>query len=531
MISNWTSSLSRSIQESRFLAARGSPKLFRKLPNSLLARICKYLSPKELERFTYAYTHIRHLAFNSPSGGGEALWTDLYRRDYPSSMALAEQVLGRQTTRLRDLSLKLPTDPPFSRTLRSRGFFALIRQALAALERSSIWPATRADVRAHLYPARLSVHAYNSQQVIQLHTPTFTEIQLADGRIASGLYGGVIRIWPLDGGDPESLWGHNGGISRIIQLADGRIASASDDRTIRVWPLGRGAPLVLVGHTHSVLEIIQLADGRIASASDDRTIRVWPLGGGEPLVFAGHTHSVRSIIQLADGRIASASNDHTIRIWPLDGVTPRVFAGHTGSVRSIIQLANGRIASASNDHTIRVWPLSGGAPRVFAGHTGFVRSIIQLANGCIASASNDHTIRVWPLSGGAPRVLAGHNEAVLQLLELADGRIASASYDRTIRVWPLSGGAPRVLAGHNQAVGHIIQLADGRIASTSDDHTIRIWGYNTDELVLAAARQARYRKAVHRVSRKAIMALGFVMLAWVVNGLLTTIARRFTHTT
>ena len=534
MISSWTSSLSRSIQGFFFPAVEGSLELSQQLSNSALALICEYLSPEELERLTSRCQRIKHLAFHSSSEGGEAVLARHYRRDYPSSMAYAERLLSQKATRFRDISLKRSTDPSFFHTLRSRGLRSVGMQALATLEQSSTWPATRADVLARLYHARPSVHNYGFPQILHGRYAALDAIQLADGCLASASFDGMIRIWPSNGGEPLVLAGHNSSVLRLIQLEDGRIASASSDGTIRIWPLDGGAVRVLAGHTNAVLNVIQLLDGRIASSSDDGTIRIWTLdGSAPPLVLAGHTEPVIDIIQLADGRIASASFDGTIRIWTLDGsAPPLVLAGHNGSVLRIIQLADGRIASALMGHTIRIWPLDGDAPRVLVGHTSSVYDIIQLADGRIASASDDGTIRIWRLDRRAPPlVLAGHNSSVLRLIQLANGCIASSSYDGTIRIWPLGGGEPRALEGHNNAVRHLIQLADRRIVSLSDDRTIRIWGCNTNKLVLTATRQARYRKAMHQVSRKAIMALKFVLLAWVVNVLLTTIARRLTHTT
>ena len=412
MISNWVSHWSDSISRSRSLAFKGSLEMSKWLPDAPLRIIGEYLLAGDWQNLTCLCGRMKHLAFDSSSEGGEPVWTSLYRRDCTSSMAIAEQLLPQQATRFRDLS-RTRTDRSSLHALpSSRRFSALRVQALAALGQYSTWPATRADVLAHLYPARLSVRTYDFQQMLQGHT------------------------YPVED---------------IIQLADGRLASASIDGTIRIWPLNRGAPLVLVGHN--------------------------------------------------------------------------------GSVSRIIQLVDGCIASVSHDHTIRIWPLNGGAPLVLAGHNGWVCHIIQLVDGRIASASDDHTMRIWPLNGGAPLVLVGHNGSVSHLIQLVDGRIASASDDHTMRIWSLNGSASRVLAGHNHSVYHIIQLADGCIASASVDQTIRIWGPNTNQLVRTATRQARYRKATHKVSRKAILALGFVLLAWGMNALLKTIARGFTHTT
>ena len=491
MISSLMFRLQEPIRGFRFPKVEGLEPL-RQLNDSSLVLIGEYLSPRDLERLTRVSERIKHLAFYSPSEGGEPVWTRLYRRDHAPLMAIAEQSLHQKATRFRNLRLKRSTDLSLSHPPRSGGFSALRVRAIAALEQFSTWPAKRADVLAHLYPVHLSVPTYASQQTLQ---------------------------------------GHAYAVLDVIQLADGRLASASRDGTIRVWPLDGGEPLVLVGHNNSVTCIIQLEDGRLASTSTDGVIRIWSLNGGEPQVLAGHNGRVRHVIQLADGRLASASDDGTIRIWSLNGGATRVLAGHNKAVRHIIQLADGRIASVSDDSTIRIWPLDGRAPLVLTGQNRVLR-IIQLVDGRLASASTDGIIRIWSLNGGATQILAGHTSLVFDIMQLADGRLASASDDGTIRISSLNGGATQVLAGHGSSVLRIVQLENGCIASASQDHTIRIWGPNINDLnlVRTATRQARYRKATQKISRKAILALGFVLLAWGVNALLTTIVRGSTHT-
>ena len=533
MIPGCIHSYLRSVREphSRSRSAKVEKRLgpFWGLPDSPLTVILGYLPARDLQRLTSLYERVKHLAFHASSEGGEAVWTSLYRRDHAPSMALVGQLLPQQAKRFRDLS-----SPSSLHTPPSRGFRALGGQALATMERSSMWRATRADVLAQLYPALLSCPTYDCRQVLTGHTDSVCYvIQLADGSIASASQDFTIRIWPLGGGAPRVLTGHERGVTCIIQLADGRIASASYDGTIRIWPLGAGAPVVLgqIG-TNEVLKITQLADSTIASWSIDFKVRFWALDGVEPRFIAGSTYPVRDFIELADRRIALLSaHDGMIRLFSIEEYEAQHLQGNNKRGCYITQLADGSIASTSEDGSVRIWPLGGGAPRVLKGHNDLVRSIIQLEDGSIASASWDGTIRIWSLNGNASRVLKGHNGPVHHLIQLVDGSIASASGDGTIRIWSLNGNASRVLKGHNGPVRRLIQLVDGSIASASGDGTIRIWGLNTNQLVRTATRQARYRKAMHKVSRKAVLALGFVLLAWGVNALLKTIVRGFTHTT
>ena len=525
MISSSMPSLAEPTQRSRSPAVKTSLGLFGQLPYTPLKVMCEYLLAGDLQDFTRISRRVKHLAFCSSkecveaecgkAERGEAFWTSLYQRDYPLSMGIAKE--------------SLPQPDPSLHTL--QGLPALRLRALAALRQSSIWPATTDDVLATLYPAYLSVRAYSCQRILEGHTRGVIYItQLADGSLASGSYDDTVRIWPLNGGEPQVFLGHKHGVFRIIQLADGCLASTSYDGTMRIWPLDGRPPQVLEDHpTSFVHQIIQLKDGHMVSRLDDGLVRIWPPDRATSVVLAGRYTLLE---HLADSRFALVSSDHKINIWSSGISTPLVLAGHTNSVVRVIQLADGRPASASIDGSIRIWSSDGSASRTLTGHKGDVLHLMQLFDGSIASASSDGSIRIWSLNGGAPRrVLKGHKDDVLHLVQLLDGSIASASKDGTMRVWPPNGGAPRVLTGHDSWVRQIIQLVDGRFASASHDGTIRIWGPDTNQLVRTATRQARYRKVMHKVSRKAILALGFVLLAWGVNVLFKTIARGATHTT
>ena len=67
---------------------------------------------------------------------------------------------------------------------------------------------------------------------------------------------------------------------------DGKtLASASWDRTVRLWPLAGGAPRVLEGHQQNVNGVAFTPDGKsLVSAGYDLTVRIWPLDGGAPTI-------------------------------------------------------------------------------------------------------------------------------------------------------------------------------------------------------------------------------------------------------
>jgi WD40 repeat protein len=61
--------------------------------------------------------------------------------------------------------------------------------------------------------------------------------------IVSGDTDGVVRVGPLDGGEPHLLYGHTLEVSSVAVSPDGKwIASGSQDGTIRLWPMPEGSP-------------------------------------------------------------------------------------------------------------------------------------------------------------------------------------------------------------------------------------------------------------------------------------------------
>jgi cytochrome c len=93
------------------------------------------------------------------------------------------------------------------------------------------------------------------------------------------------------------------------------LASASWDHTIRVWPLGGGAPRVLEGHQQNVNGVAFTPDGEaVVSASYDATVRIWPLGdSGFPLTTALPA-PLNAVAVAPDGEIVTAGADGKVYI-------------------------------------------------------------------------------------------------------------------------------------------------------------------------------------------------------------------------
>jgi len=112
-------------------------------------------------------------------------------------------------------------------------------------------------------------------------------------------------------------------ISSLVVLSDGRLASGSYDNMVRLWDTASGTCMrVLTGHAQPVLDLTVLPGNRLASVAADCTIRVWDTcdgaGGAQPplVIEYGNNMLVTMLLPLPGNRLAAPSCSGT-HLWQL----------------------------------------------------------------------------------------------------------------------------------------------------------------------------------------------------------------------
>jgi len=310
-----------------------------------------------------------------------------------------------------------------------------------------------------------------------------------DGKwLVSGSYGGVIKIWDVQGGyERASMHGHADIVRAICFSPDGKLAATGgDDGMIKIWNAATGQEIMAIsGQAQGMYALTFSQDGAIlASGGANGTIFIWDardfrelarLHGHDTPVFALAFHPLTLNV------LASGSNDATIRLWNLDRYkTERIFSDHQQSIFCLAFHPQGHLlASGSGDTSINIWDVEHESPPYrMQGHLEAVNSLSFHANGAIlASASGDKTVKLWDINERRELLtLHGHDDEALALgFNIEGSLMASGGWDKTIKIWNVPRLLPRRAKVYGNGVNSLcFNPVRNQLASGHDDGSITV---------------------------------------------------------
>ena len=329
--------------------------------------------------------------------------------------------------------------------------------------------------------------------------------------IAAGYNGGVLRIFPRDGGEPVTLQGFDedrGFVSDLHFSPDGRylVGGANTSRgEVRVWDtevwklerilqspeppeslVGPGGWGIAFGQVEpemlSVLTVTYRYEGGEYEDPGHWLLRRWPLDGG-PSEFVGEVAGNQGPIAfpvLPRGLLATGFEKdlYLHRLDALGREPPRVIGRHAErlGLRLAFDPTGGRLAASDQGGTLLVWPLDGDGRRPerkletagrWSGMT-FSPDGSRLAHGSGTGGW------LWNLRGpafGEPLHLGVEETIMWEVAFTPDGRwLATTSgglQHYRLALWPMSDRYPRVL--RNVAEPVFFHPDGSRVFTTIED--------------------------------------------------------------
>ena len=292
-------------------------------------------------------------------------------------------------------------------------------------------------------------------------------------------------MWRLaDGACLRTLSGHTQGVWTVVDVGGGRVASGGYDGMLRVWDVLSGKQLqqTPAGECY-IMCVAALWGGRVVTGHSTGKIRLWSLvdGRGAAGLLQGHTECVFSLAVVggstAQRMLASGGADRSVRLWDVDaGICTAVLSGHAKTVCSLADLGGGQLLSGSEDRSLQVWNTATGAClAVVPNAHGAGRSCLAACAlpGGAATGSDRGTVQRWKWDeaasaltpDGAALQLEGDLVESLAVAPGSDGALQplAACGDGILRAivgYGISGELQlqAALVGHSNAVTAVIVL-------------------------------------------------------------------------
>ena len=275
----------------------------------------------------------------------------------------------------------------------------------------------------------------------------------------------------------KSIEYHEDKIVCAIELINGKIATGAYDGVIKIWNLNLNDQKT-IKEEGKVLCLLEFEENMLLSGNNKNNINLWNLNTLQlSFSFKGHTLWVNSLTKINNIFFASCSNDNQIRIWDYrNKICSKILEGHLNGIFTLITLKDGCLCSGGADLSIKIWDLNIAQNKyTLLGHKKWIKCLCQLSNGYLVSGSDDKTIKVWK-DDKCIITLVGHSKSVRTICQISSSSFASGSFDKTIKIWDIFNfQCIYTILGHKDIILTIIRIKTGEIISCSNDHQIKVW--------------------------------------------------------
>jgi WD40 repeat protein/serine/threonine protein kinase len=279
------------------------------------------------------------------------------------------------------------------------------------------------------------------------------------------------------------LWRHDSGVAAIAMTRDGRVASGSWDGVVRLWSLATG---VQIGgdlkRAADVTSVIFSPDGaRLAAASLDGSVVVWALPERRVEIESHHGSGQADAAFSPDGlHLATAGMDGVVRVWRVASrrIVNELHAG--GPIgRLVFSPDGGYLAVPVLSQGVRIFDLGRPARRQFI-------PCPQTSNLHVADFAPPRRIavpcgpvQIWNVETGervGPAMESG--QPALSARISADGtRLVVSGNDASVRVYDVGTGSATAPPLTSNSIGGSARFsADGqRVAGCATGGEVQVW--------------------------------------------------------
>jgi WD40 repeat protein len=230
---------------------------------------------------------------------------------------------------------------------------------------------------------------------------------LPDGdRLVTSSWDSYVRVFSAARGELlRTLSGHDDGVVCLAALGGDVVASGGFGGSLRVWNVSTGACLHSVSVGGGVRGLAALGVDRFVVSADCALLYFAHCGGHDVMLLHKEESAHEEVIMgvaACGALVATASLDETSAVWNADSYERvAVLEGHRHRV-SCVAIDARHVVTGSWDYTMRVYDATTfQCTRVLATvHSGCVRAVSLVGDDCVLSGGDDKTVQLTALSTG-----------------------------------------------------------------------------------------------------------------------------------